>query len=252
MKCTNVEKITGFAYRGVAFLRKSNKWIARVNYRRKNIHLGSFSKLIDAINARDIKATELFGEKAITNKSLIKNGILPPITNKFDSFVPDILDLSGEIWKDVINFNGKYLVSNFGRVKSLKRKWVANIKILTPYENKKGYLLVQLDDGRSHKLHRLVARAFIPNLNNLPEINHKDLNKKNNHIDNLEWSTHSDNYYHAVKKGAYSHVKLNFEKAEEIRNKYSSGYFTCRQLANIYGVSLFCIRCAIHRKTWNK
>lgn len=87
-----------------------------------------------------------------------------------------------EIWKDIEGYEGLYQVSNLGRVK--------RAYILKPYKDKKGYLAVQLSKHNKVKrlfVHRLVAMAFIPNPNNLPQVNHKDRNTSNNHMGNLEW-----------------------------------------------------------------
>jgi len=97
-----------------------------------------------------------------------------------------------EIWKPIDKYDG-YEVSNLGRVKSYKVDKV-NGKIMKPYRTTKGYLQIDISlDGRKREnrvhlaVHRLVAMAFIPNPNNLPEVNHKDENKENNCVDNLEW-----------------------------------------------------------------
>ena len=106
-----------------------------------------------------------------------------------------------EIWKDIEGFEGRYQVSTWGNVRSMKKK-------IKPYENDKGYLKVGLcKDGKSHKkrVNRLVAQAFIPNPYNLPQVNHKDGNKKNNSVTNLEWTTDKANREHAarMRKGIY-------------------------------------------------
>lgn len=105
-----------------------------------------------------------------------------------------------EIWKDIKGYEGLYQVSNLGRVKSLERLAKSNNnnyrivkeKFLKKYEDKDGYIRVSLNKNSkslSYPIHRLIAEAFIPNFNNLPQINHKDENKKNNCINNLEWCT---------------------------------------------------------------
>lgn len=102
-----------------------------------------------------------------------------------------------EIWKPVRNYEGLYEVSNMGRVKSVERmKWCgkgyykAPERILKLKKRKDGYLQIKLHKDGAEKVylvHRLVSEAFIPNPNNLPEVNHKDEDKTNNHIDNLEF-----------------------------------------------------------------
>lgn len=109
-----------------------------------------------------------------------------------------------EIWKDVVGFEGLYMVSNYGRVKNCRTG-----KIMKPFE-RKGYLRIGLT--KNHKqikypVHRLVAMAFIPNPNNLPFVNHKDENKFNNCVDNLEWCTaqYNNTYGNRIEK----YVKTN-------------------------------------------
>ena len=92
-----------------------------------------------------------------------------------------------EIWKNIENYEGLYQVSNLGQVRSLKSGETKNLK---PGNNGRGYLFVILyKDGKMKRLylHRLVAKAFIPNPLGYPVINHKDENPSNNHVSNLEW-----------------------------------------------------------------
>lgn len=101
--------------------------------------------------------------------------------------------MESEIWKDIPGYEGKYQVSNLGRVRSLDRiddenhfrkGQIMKAKLL------RGYARVPLRDGKKQKdyqVHRLVALAFIPNPDNLPQVNHKDQNPGNNCVDNLEW-----------------------------------------------------------------
>lgn len=92
-----------------------------------------------------------------------------------------------EVWKDINEYVGLYKVSNTGKIISMKKG-----KEMTLHVDVYGYPIVTLykdKKHKTHKVHRLVAIAFIPNPNNYPSVNHKDENKKNNHIDNLEWSS---------------------------------------------------------------
>jgi hypothetical protein len=106
-----------------------------------------------------------------------------------------------EIWKDIQGFEGLYQVSNLGRVKSLdccvkngNGLRTVHGKILKPYKSSNGYLFVGLGRKKRHaSVHRLVAKAFVNNHHNMPDVNHKDENKSNNIYTNLEWCNHSYN-----------------------------------------------------------
>ncbi len=102
-----------------------------------------------------------------------------------------------EIWKDIIGYEGLYQVSNLGNIKSFYK---AKKSIKKPTLSNKGYLRVGLSKNKkskTFKIHRLVAKTFLSNPNNYLEVNHKDGNKLNNCVDNLEWCSRSYNINHA-------------------------------------------------------
>ena len=120
--------------------------------------------------------------------------------------------LPDEEWRDVVGYEGLYQVSNMGIVKSLSRRIVykdgreynypskvmKNQKVSTGYRS---VTLYRVNGKKQYYVHRLVAETFIPNPNNLSDVNHKDGCKTNNILSNLEWCSHSDNQKHAYKNG---------------------------------------------------
>lgn len=121
-----------------------------------------------------------------------------------------------EIWKWVDGYHGCYKVSNFGRIKSVDRYVYCEVspdkrqflfgKVLKQGINHKGYPIVYLSkDGKQKTItvHRLVAKAFIENPLNLPQVNHIDGNKLNNNVENLEWCDNSYNQKHAHNTGLF-------------------------------------------------
>lgn len=122
-----------------------------------------------------------------------------------------------EIWKEVVGYEGLYEVSNYGRVKRLARK--ENVRFLRREHKEEAilkncignqYYIVGLRKNGKKKtplVHRLIAQAFIPNPYNLPEVNHKDENKLNNHLDNLEWCTreYNINYGTCIERSVKHH-----------------------------------------------
>ena len=106
-----------------------------------------------------------------------------------------------EIWKDINGFEGIYRISNQGNVLSVR-----NNIILNPDKKGNWYLVVKLQLRRKHidkKIHRLVAKYFIENPNNYPQVNHINGNKNENRFENLEWVSASTNVKHAVSMGLF-------------------------------------------------
>lgn len=127
-----------------------------------------------------------------------------------------------EHWKAVVGYEGLYEVSNLGRVRRFYQN--GNVKILKQHKTEKGYLQIQLYKNgklKQHRIHRLVATAFISNPLNLPEVNHKDENKENNFVwvnndgtvdperSNLEWVTTKQNCNHGTRNKRLAETQKN-------------------------------------------
>lgn len=161
-----------------------------------------------------------------------------------------------EQWKPVIGHEGLYEVSGLGRV---RRKGSGKVMNLTP--DKKGYRRVTLcKEGKHSKrlVHRLVAEAFVPNPDNLPQVNHRKAIKRGgtNAASNLEWATHKGNMDHAATNGlmasgeGHHRAKLNRKLVEEIRSRYGSGRVYQRELAGEFAVAQATIWRALRGRSW--
>lgn len=125
---------------------------------------------------------------------------------------------SAEIWKDIEGTNGKYIVSNDGKVATLRKRK----KLLTLTKQRSGYLyaMVEIDGKQVNKrVNRLVATAFIENPNNLPFVNHIDGCKTNNRAENLQWVTNSQNMKHAHANGLVKKHVFTDEERKQISEK---------------------------------
>ena len=147
--------------------------------------------------------------------------------------------MENEIWKDVVEFENNYQISNFGRLRSVARKInssvqpcgfrINNPRIIAPQNNGKGYqqYYVKFNNIRVMQYsHRLVAKYFLDNPDDKLEVNHLDGNKYNNHVSNLEWSTLEENRNHAlvnnlIHKGESSYqAKLSEKRVLAIRRLF--------------------------------
>lgn len=159
-----------------------------------------------------------------------------------------------EIWVDIRYYEGKYKISNHGRIKSLEREvshdsitYTQSERILCHWCGTTSFYdfvrLYKYGIGRKFSVRRLVAQHFLSGWSPKLEVNHIDGNRKNNHVENLELCTHRQNMEHAVAnnlKRDYGeksvNAKLTNAQAEEIRARYSSGTVTQSSLARQYGV----------------
>lgn len=170
-----------------------------------------------------------------------------------------------EQWRAIDGWEG-YEVSNHGRVRCFKPRGYNRPRLSIPHVKTThlsvwGYPEVRLHSGdktRKFRVHRLVAEAFIPNPHLLPEVNHKDGNKQNNCVGNLEWITRSQNMSHAYEKGLASrmrgerngHVKLTRQDIVSIKRKWSTGKHLQKDLAHQYGVARTTISAVVNNYNW--
>jgi hypothetical protein len=179
----------------------------------------------------------------------------------------------GEMWKDVEGYEGYYQISNCGRAKSLTRTFqhnnkyqyksnrtVKGIMLKQVFSRNNGYLVVGLSKNhksKNYSVHSLVAKAFIANPENKPQVNHKTGDKTNNHYLQLEWNTAIENTNHAIKAGlrkkpktgedAVNH-KITENQVKEIRQKFAPG--KAKEFAKKYGISESNVFAIVSRKRW--
>lgn len=166
--------------------------------------------------------------------------------------------MNKEIWIKIPNFENRYEVSNLGKVRSLDGRQKG--KILKPINKGRGYRQICLyktnTNRKLHRVHRLVAQAFIPNPENKPYINHIDNNPSNNCVSNLEWATPLENYNHSKKqnrnaKGETSGTsKLTDKDVLEIREIYKNQKPTYKHLGKMFNVSDTTAFHIVHRFSW--
>lgn len=153
---------------------------------------------------------------------------------------------TNEVWLSVRGYATKYTVSNQGRVWSLKNK-----KFLSPTSNGKGYLSAQLGRSTRRYVHRLVAEAFL-DMKPSQEVNHKDLDKGNNCLENLEIVTRQENQRHMILGGKHNKAKLKPEDVISIfRIKEKDPWRTNQELADLFEVSKSTISSVLRKKTWS-
>lgn len=147
-----------------------------------------------------------------------------------------IENLPNEVWKPIDDFPN-YQVSDYGRVKSNIPHNGTNERILKPQLRKDGYLQIQLHkDGviKNYLVHRLVAETFLPNPNSLPQVNHKNEDKTDNRVSNIEWCDCSYNTNYGTRNNrdaeSKSKVVLQFDKQGNFINEWSSTHEVERQL----------------------
>lgn len=174
-----------------------------------------------------------------------------------------------EQWKVIEGYEDYYEISNHGNVRSLDRtveyvngrvcKYKSRIKSTTL--KKTGYVHIVLSKDnidKSFSIHRLVAKTFILNPENKETVNHKDGIKTNNHVNNLEWNSMTENNQHAIDIGLVNNKgenngrsKLTQKEVDEIRAKYIPYKYTAVKLAKEYGVYKSTIKKIINKTTWH-
>lgn len=177
-------------------------------------------------------------------------------------------DFQGETWK-VVEISPQYMISNYGRVKSIERT-VCHFRkgrmVCRKYESKilriikDVYYRVGLKNNnkeqqKQYSIHRLIAMAFIPNPQNKPFVNHIDGNKHNNTIENLEWCTYRENLDHAIKSNLVPYgVRSPKSKLKEdevvVIKKYLSEGVTCKDIAKKFNVNISTISLIKKGKNW--
>lgn len=174
-----------------------------------------------------------------------------------------------EEWKPIVGWEDLYQISSFGRVKALKR-YVPHYRgglalmkeKIIKLNDRRGYLGAHLFRSQMDKakfgVHRLVALAFIPNVENKSTVNHIDTNKKNNFYKNLEWASHSEQQIHALNNGLRNKTigensnlsKLKKEDIFNIRDLYEKSRLSVNELSEKYKIGKNNIRNIINKTTW--
>lgn len=171
-----------------------------------------------------------------------------------------------EIWKDVVGYEGLYQVSNYGNIKCSAKIDMSGHRrkeIIYNFTSNasKGYFNISLRKNnfeKNAKVHRLVAQAFIPNIDNKPEVNHKNGIKTDNRIQNLEWATRQENATHASKNGLMHGVRgCQNKKSKLIESQIKEIRFLCKNkinygtIAKQFGISRSNVCLISQHKRWS-
>lgn len=144
--------------------------------------------------------------------------------------------MSEEVWKDIKGYEGWFMISNKGRIKSIKvnrhthyPNVIKRDRFLSPFDNGHGYLVVSLGlnhTRKNHYVHRLVAEAFLEKVPGKDFVNHIDYDRKNNNVENLEWCTQRENVLHSSSKMRKVHNSKVGKSGQKYIRKISgkSGY----------------------------
>lgn len=167
-----------------------------------------------------------------------------------------------EIWKWIEGYEELYQISNLGRVCNFEGSMKAQSGTLGPRSRYKYVTLYKNNVGTKIQVHRLVARHFIPNPNNYPNVLHKKNDRSNNASSNLKWGTQQHNIQDAIKHGTFKNppifvgtqqwnAKLNDETVRQIRIIRDSGKWISQEaLAAQFGVSRGTLRAVLSGKSW--
>lgn len=211
-----------------------------------NLFLDDFRRPEDAFNYMGLPIYNLEDWVVVKNYyafiSVIQGKGVPEVIS-FDHDLDDEI----EIWKDVVGYEGIYIVSNLGRVERIKICKGTAGGILTPIKNESGLYVKLRNNGndKSFKIHRLVLEAFEGINHDKPQVNHKDGNRWNNNLDNLEWCSQSENIKHShnelereftayAENHANSETVSQYNKNGELIDVYGSVNEAARQLGIDY------------------
>ena len=174
---------------------------------------------------------------------------------------------AGELFRSVPGTNDRYWISNLGRLITTGYRGGKKTTIMKPAKDANGYLRTMLlygDRFRTIKIHRIVAQTWIDNPDQKEQVNHKNFNREDNSVSNLEWMTAKENTDYSYAAGRIKKpVCTNFVKGEnigtskltekqvrEIRVKFQKRVYTRQMLANEYGISPATVKDIVLKKSW--
>lgn len=232
----------------------------------KSIETGKVLKLKNNGISYNFFKDKKYREEYLTD-ILLENFQIDEIKCNYPAIIRELeefKDLPAEIWRQLLDFPN-YMISNLGRLKmspssegrrrrGIFKPGVGHYYYTTILTNKNGI-------RKTVTIHRLVALAFLPNPENKPEVNHKDGDKLNNNVENLEWCTRQENMDHAWKnglrdnfsekvRGENSTSSLTEEQVLEIRAMYVPGHGVIQGIADKFNVSKNCISGILNKRRW--